>query len=76
MWVDVLGGVKQVYTIEGPEPFGGLGCADEGQAAEVAERLNQLHGRRAPDDEPPAPPDPHPVANALTRAFRDLGPET
>jgi hypothetical protein len=44
---------RKVWTIEGPEPFGGLTAKDEEQAETVAKRLNETHSFKV-SRQPPA----------------------
>jgi hypothetical protein len=43
---------RKVWTIEGPEPFGGLSAKDEDQAREIVQRLNASNVSTVGDFEP------------------------
>jgi hypothetical protein len=77
-WEDYDGGdgynhVRPVWYVKGPEPFGGLRCADMAQAFSACAVLNSLTGRRPPAPKQSEPEAPHPVAVGIAEGMRGLG---
>lgn len=67
---DGSGDVRAVWTIAGPEPFGGLRCRSQTQAEAVCEALNGMTGRE-PEQPAVESPEPHPIVEQLGELARE-----